>query len=46
MVIQWIIFGLVILIMCSFPILFNFFGKEDGCGRSKYDIWKSKKNKY
>lgn len=44
---KWIIAGIVIAIICSFPIMFNLFGKEDQCGRTLWDKIKAKftKNK-
>lgn len=45
MVIQWIVFSIFALAICSFPILYNIFGKEDGCGRSLFDKWKARKKK-
>lgn len=45
MELKWIVVTIVLLIICSFPVLFNIFGKEDGCGRSMFDKWKIKKNK-
>lgn len=33
------------LFIVSCPILFNIFGKEDGCGWSLWDRWKASKNK-
>lgn len=41
---QYIVAGIVFLIICSFPFIFQIFGKEDGCGRSLWDKIK-KKNK-
>lgn len=40
---DYIIFGLVVAIICSFPIFYLVFGKEDKCGRTFWDKFKKKK---
>lgn len=42
---KYIIFGLVMLILLSFPFLYQIFGKEDGCGRSLWDKIKRRLSK-
>lgn len=41
--IQWIIAGAVALLICSLPIIYHFFGKEDKCGKTWWDRYKSNK---
>lgn len=40
--IGYIICGIVGLAILSFPLIFNIFGKENGCNKSQWDKWKDK----
>lgn len=43
-VFNWVLVGLVCAFIVACPIMYQIFGKEDGCGRSLFDRWKNRKN--
>ena len=40
-----VVYCIIIAIICTFPLLYHMFGKEDQCGRTWWDKYRASKKK-